>query len=60
MMALLLLKLIFRKKIVSITYDSTKENKDKLVATLERLGFRTEYSKSDAKITNTCSDNVKK
>jgi copper chaperone CopZ len=48
-----------RKKIVSISYDSTKENKDKLVAALERLGFKTEFTKPDTKINNPCSDNVK-
>lgn len=39
---------------VTIKYDTTKENKDKLVAALEKIGFKTEFSKADTKVTKPC------
>lgn len=39
-----------RKKIVTITYDTTKINKDKLVAEIEKVGFRTEFTKAETVI----------
>jgi len=45
-----------RKKFVTINYDSTKVNKDKLVADLEKLGFKTEFTKHGTIINNSCSE----
>jgi len=39
---------------VTIKYDSTKENKDKLVAAFEKLGFKTEFSKAETEVTKPC------
>jgi copper chaperone CopZ len=44
------------KKMVDITYDPAKINKDKLVYEVEQLGFRTEFSTKDAKIPNKCTN----
>jgi len=45
-----------RKKIINVTYDSIKENKNKLVGTLEKLGFKTEFTKSGTIINCPCTD----
>jgi copper chaperone CopZ len=45
-----------KKQIVTVNYDSTKTNKDKLVAAFEKLGFNTEFSKTDTKVTKPCDD----
>jgi periplasmic mercuric ion binding protein len=42
-------------KIVTITYDPLKQNKEKLVAAIEKIGYETEYSKKDADIKKSCT-----
>lgn len=34
----------FRKRIITIVYDTTKESKDKLVGMLEKMGYKTELT----------------
>jgi periplasmic mercuric ion binding protein len=41
--------------IVTIKYDPKKQNKDKLVAAIEKIGYTTEFSKKDAVIQKACS-----
>jgi copper chaperone CopZ len=41
---------------VTIKYDSTKENKDKLVAAFEKIGFKTEFSKPETEVKKSCTD----
>jgi copper chaperone CopZ len=48
-----------RKQIVTINYDSTKVNKDKLVAALEKSGFKTEFTKPGTIINKSCSEKGK-
>jgi len=48
-----------RKKFVTINYDSTKVNKDKLITDLENLGFKTEFTKPGTIINKFCSEKVK-
>ena len=43
---------------VTIKYDSTKENKDKLVAAFEKIGFKTEFSKPDTEIEKPCMNST--
>jgi len=43
-------------KTVTITYDPSKTNKDKLVKAIETLGYRTEFTPKDAKVGHSCSD----
>lgn len=43
---------------VTIKYDSTKENQDKLVAALEKIGFKTEFSKPDTRLIKACPDSM--
>ena len=42
-------------KIVTIKYDSEKQNKEKLVAAIEKIGYLTEFSKEGAEIKKACS-----
>ena len=42
-------------KVVTIQYDPAKQNKDKLVAAIEKIGYLTEYSKNDAPIKKACT-----
>jgi copper chaperone CopZ len=44
------------KKMVDITYDPAKLDKDKLVKEVEQLGFVTEFSAKDAKIPHKCTN----
>jgi len=48
-----------KKQSVTIKYDTTKVTKDKLVAALEKIGFKTEFSKPDANIVRSCPDKEK-
>ena len=48
-----------RKKFVTINYDSTKINKDKLIADLENIGFKTEFTKHGTIINKFCSEKGK-
>ena len=41
--------------VVTIKYDPKKQNKDKLVAAIEKIGYTTEFSKKDAVIRKACS-----
>ena len=41
--------------VVTIKYDPKKQNKDKLVAAIEKIGYTTEFSKKDAAIQKACS-----
>ena len=38
-----------KSKIVTINYDPAKTNKDKLVAAIEKIGYKTEFSTAPAK-----------
>jgi len=42
-------------KVVTIKYDAKKQNKEKLVAAIEKLGYSTEFTKDDTKIKKACS-----
>ena len=42
-------------KIVTIKYDTEKQNKEKLVAAIEKIGYVTEFSKEGAEINKACS-----
>ncbi len=42
-------------KVVTIKYDPTKQNKEKLVAAIEKIGYLTEYSKEGTKINKACT-----
>jgi copper chaperone CopZ len=42
-------------KVVTIEYDPSKLNQDKLVAEIERIGYKTEFTKEDTKINKACS-----
>ena len=41
-------------KVVTIKYDPTKQNKDSLVAAIEKIGHRTEFSKTETPIKSAC------
>jgi periplasmic mercuric ion binding protein len=43
-------------KIVTITYDPAKTNKDKLVKAIEGLGYKTEFSAAGTKPGHDCTD----
>ncbi len=43
-------------KVVTITYDPAKTNKDKLVKAVENLGYKTEYSSTTTKPGHDCKD----
>jgi periplasmic mercuric ion binding protein len=42
-------------KVVTIKYDPSKQNKEKLVAAIEKIGYETEYSKKDTNIKKSCT-----
>jgi len=42
-------------KVVTIKYDADKQNKEKLVAAIEKIGYETEFTKEDAAIKKACS-----
>lgn len=42
-------------KVVTIQFYSDKQNKESLVAAIEKIGYLTEFSKKDAKINKACS-----
>ncbi len=42
-------------KVVTINYNPQKQNKDKLVAAIEKIGYTTEFTKKDAVIQKACS-----
>lgn len=42
-------------KIVTVKYESSKNDKDGLVAAIEKIGYLTEFSKEGAKINKACS-----
>ena len=42
-------------KMVEITYDPAKTNKEKLVKAVENIGYRTEFTPKDAKIKSCCA-----
>ncbi|MEI6765286.1 MAG: heavy-metal-associated domain-containing protein [Bacteroidota bacterium] len=44
-------------KIVTIVYDVDKTNQDKLVAAIEKLGYRTEYTPAGTTIKSACTHN---
>lgn len=46
------------KQAVTVKYDSTKENKDKLVAAFEKIGFKTEFSKPETEVQKPCADST--
>ncbi len=41
-------------KMVEITYDPAKTNKDALVKAVENIGYRTEFTPKDKKIKSSC------
>jgi len=43
-------------KIVTIEYDSAKQNKEKLIAAIETIGYMTEFSKEGAVTKKACTD----
>lgn len=47
-------------KIVTIVYDPAKQNKDKLVAAIEKIGYTTEYTKEDTPVKKTCTHDQSK
>jgi len=42
-------------KMVTITFDPEKTNKEKLVKAIEDMGYRTEMTAKDAKVSHDCS-----
>ena len=42
-------------KVVTIQYDAEKQNQEKLVAAIEKIGYLTEFSKEGAVIKKACS-----
>lgn len=42
-------------KIVTINYNPKKQNKNKLVAAIEKIGYTTEFSQKDAVIQKACT-----
>ncbi len=42
-------------KVVTIKYDVAKQNQEKLVAAIEKIGYTTEFSKEGTKIHKACS-----
>jgi len=47
-------------KVATITYVDGKTDKDKLVSAIEKLGFTTEFSKSNATVKSGCSKSCSK
>jgi copper chaperone CopZ len=48
-------------QIVTIQYDAAKQNKEKLVAAIEKIGFETEFTKEGTEVKKACeSDKGKK
>jgi periplasmic mercuric ion binding protein len=45
-----------KTKVVTITYDPAKTDKDKLVKVVEGLGYRTEFTAKDAPLSHECTD----
>ena len=44
-----------KTKIVTISYDPAKTNKDKLVAAIEKIGYKTEFSAANSPAKHDCS-----
>jgi len=42
-------------KVVTIQYDTEKQNKEKLVAAIEKIGYLTEFSKEGTVIKKACT-----
>lgn len=42
-------------KVVSISYDASVTNQDKLVAAIEKIGYYTEFTPADKQINKACS-----
>ena len=42
-------------KVVTIKYNPEKQNKEKLVAAIEKIGYSTEFTKDDTQIKNACT-----
>lgn len=42
-------------KVVTIKYDAAKQNKEKLVAAIEKIGYTTEFTKEGTQINKACS-----
>lgn len=42
-------------KVVSITFDEKKQNKESLIAAIEKIGYYTEFSDKSKKINKACS-----
>jgi copper chaperone CopZ len=47
-------------KIATITYVAGKTNKEQLVAAIEKIGYKTEFSKSTAPVKSGCSKSCEK
>ncbi|OQA02169.1 MAG: Heavy-metal-associated domain protein [Bacteroidetes bacterium ADurb.Bin408] len=47
-------------KVVTITYESGKQNKEKLVAAIEKIGYTTEFTKEGTEIKKACSHDMPK
>ena len=41
-------------KIITIKYDPAKQNQDKIVAAIEKLGHKTEFTKPETQIKSAC------
>lgn len=42
-------------QIVIIKFDKKKQNKEKLVAAIEKIGYKTEFSKADVQPSKSCN-----
>ncbi|MBI5219927.1 MAG: heavy-metal-associated domain-containing protein [Bacteroidia bacterium] len=42
-------------KVVTIKYDPAKQDKDKLAAALEKIGYKNEFTKPGTKVKSACS-----
>jgi copper chaperone CopZ len=42
-------------KVVTITYDAIKTDQEKLVAAIEKCGYRTEFTPADKEIKHSCT-----
>jgi copper chaperone CopZ len=49
-----------KTQVVIIKYDTTKFTKDKLVTTLENIGFKTEFTKPETEIKKSCPGEMNK
>jgi copper chaperone CopZ len=47
-------------KIATITYVEGKTNKDELVSSIEKIGYKTEFSKSSTPVKSGCSKSCEK